>query len=648
MAFPIVVDRTETPFTSAGDPLIPFTQTTGDLVVIFLSIATAQTITVDDGFTNLTNVNANFHIIYKILDGSEGGNVQVTLGTNAKAAAIAYNIQGYHPSQAPQISTVATGTSTSPNATTVTPTGGAKDYLWISAFYMAGEEANDDTWVNSAPTNFTNLLQVTSGTASTAATNCEVASAEFTSNAASMDAGAFSTDQSLAWRAYTLAVHPDPITITRIHAQAQAKIVRILNVSAQAIALITRGGDSKVIDTFTRTVSNGLGSADTGGAWTLISGTAADFDVNGTEATIQSRIDETKVQQLESVLLNKETGVSFAFDFKLSILPNTNNFDILNLFAGIASTSTQDSGWRLLLRYNVDVPDFLELSLGLDITAQNAGGNSILQSPVADTWYRVEGTIVTTSGGQRRARSKIYAVGSPNAYAFRSDAITDKPKPGHASLRSASRLTGNNTPLISIDNLTITDSGWTESGQAQALISNIRLVNEASNTNAGPSTSLSVPITTPTAGNLLIAGVASDKNAGVYTYPSGFTPLNESISTSVSSAMAYKIAAGNETTIDWSQTGTATAGMSAWVGEYSGVDTLDVKAEATTDETVVTSRSTGTTAATSFVEELAIAMMGVDTALSVDAGRAWSNGFVEENFVSLLGSGSPGLGVAWK
>ena len=158
MASPTVASRTESAVTTAGTTqTVNFTQTTNDLVVIFLATAASTALTgISDGFTNLTAVTNTFHILYKKLTGSEGGSMTVTT-SSSKSCAVAYNIQGGEDpaTQAPQISTVATATSTAPNATTVTPTGGSKDYLWITAFGQAGEEADDDTWTTGTPTNFT-------------------------------------------------------------------------------------------------------------------------------------------------------------------------------------------------------------------------------------------------------------------------------------------------------------------------------------------------------------------------------------------------------------------------------------------------------------------------------------------------------------
>lgn len=210
---PSVVVRTTTPIsTSSTSHTINFTQTTGNLVVIFHRLNdTAQAVsTIGDGFTNLTNTTATFHIYYKELAGSEGGNVVITFASTTRGAAIAYNISGHVApgTQAPEFSTVATGTSATPDPGSISPTGGSKAYLFLAAFGMNGEEADDDTWCNSGPTSYTNLTQTSAGIAGGASLNGEVCSAERQNTTATEDPGTFSTDQSLGWRAYTVAVHP--------------------------------------------------------------------------------------------------------------------------------------------------------------------------------------------------------------------------------------------------------------------------------------------------------------------------------------------------------------------------------------------------------------------------------------------------------
>jgi len=213
MAAPSIVATTEYALTTAGTTATPtFTQTTGDLVLIFLSLSVAGTISPGDSFVNLTNINANFHILYKELVGSEGGNVAITI-TSSKACAIAYNLQDF--STPPEFATVTTGTSTGPDSGNLVPSAGGSECRFFSTFYQAGEEADDDTWCNAAPSGYSGLVQKTTGIGGTPATNSSVAAANRT-GVFSSDPDAFNTDQSLAWRAYTVAVLPVVVASERV------------------------------------------------------------------------------------------------------------------------------------------------------------------------------------------------------------------------------------------------------------------------------------------------------------------------------------------------------------------------------------------------------------------------------------------------
>lgn len=214
MAFPAVVTTAETAVTTAGTShqvTLPSGVVAGDLVLIVtargVAVATFNSLAgwtevVDDGAANGVTVWA------RTADGGEGSTVTFTSSANTRSASIAYRISGAKAvgSQVPEISTVATGSSTTPNATTCTPTGGAKDYLWVSLFSRSGEEADDDTWVSAAPANFGGLLQKACGTAGVNLGGM-IAAATYQNNAASLDAGSF-TCATGGWRAYTVAVHP--------------------------------------------------------------------------------------------------------------------------------------------------------------------------------------------------------------------------------------------------------------------------------------------------------------------------------------------------------------------------------------------------------------------------------------------------------
>lgn len=213
MASPTIASRTESNLTTAGASFpISFVQTTGDFVLILASSPAAQwSMGGVEGFTQLhaTVQTPALTAAYKILDGSEGGSISAaSVGGNQKGAALAYNIQGFDTVQMPEVSADNNGDSVAPQPNAVTPTGGAKDYLWIACFVTEGEEADDDTWCNSGPSGFGNLIQKTSGIGGAASTNCTIAAADLASNAASMDPAQFNIDVALAWRTLTIAVHP--------------------------------------------------------------------------------------------------------------------------------------------------------------------------------------------------------------------------------------------------------------------------------------------------------------------------------------------------------------------------------------------------------------------------------------------------------
>jgi hypothetical protein len=216
VAFPVVAATNETAVSTAGTSHVlnlPANIAAGNLLVIILDKGSTQaSFNSLAGWTEIVDENlANGITVWaRQADGAEGSTVTFTSDASTRSASFSYRITGAIPLsvQAPQLSTVATGTSTAPNATTCTPTGGAKDYLWITFFGMAGEQADDESVVTTFPTNYTdNQLEKTCGVAGTNLGGM-IGAASRNLNAASEDAGAFVAVDNAAWRAYTLAVHP--------------------------------------------------------------------------------------------------------------------------------------------------------------------------------------------------------------------------------------------------------------------------------------------------------------------------------------------------------------------------------------------------------------------------------------------------------
>jgi hypothetical protein len=163
-------------------------------------------------------------LVWRKCDGSEGASITVTPAVATRFAAIAWRFTGHDDptTRAPEIGTIATGTSLAPDATTTTPTGGAKDYYWLTLAGMEGENIATPTF----PANYTlDNVDIDTDVAGLVTGNCCVAGGGRQLNAASQDAGAWTyTGTSDDWCAITVAVHPvaagapaPPIRVTVPH-----------------------------------------------------------------------------------------------------------------------------------------------------------------------------------------------------------------------------------------------------------------------------------------------------------------------------------------------------------------------------------------------------------------------------------------------
>ena len=130
---------------------------------------------------------------------------------------------------------------------------------------------------------------------------------------------------------------------------------------------------------------------------------------------------------------------------------------------------------------------------------------------------------------------------------------------------------------------------------------------------------------TPTQGNLLIAfgyGSNSDTNASITGWTKAVA-INWGATACI--ALFYKIAGAAEGSVvlDW----TSSTVTSVVTMEWSGVDTLDKTAYTAHTGGTVTSRSSGTTAATTVADELCIAGFGTGNTTSA---QSFSNSYTDE------------------
>ena len=200
---------------TAADPWsvnLPASIANGERVIIFMR-ASAATFTLPvSGWTTLISNEASdasddaSAIIYRECDGSEGATLSVDLSASAKGITHSYRISGHDPGTAPVVSTVAVGTTATPNPGSVNM-GVSDDYLFFVWGAMDGETQTITTY----PTNYVSGQDFrNSGTGGVAASNNRSGAAYRTATTTSEDPGVFtySAAATTGWTAFTVGIAP--------------------------------------------------------------------------------------------------------------------------------------------------------------------------------------------------------------------------------------------------------------------------------------------------------------------------------------------------------------------------------------------------------------------------------------------------------
>lgn len=246
----------------------PATVSSGDLLLCIIGVGDE---TNDVGWpgtwTEIQDANdgatSEFSIGYRIADGTEGGgSFSVSFTASNRRASHLYRISGWHGATVPEVGTLASGTSATPDPPSLSPSWGAEDTLWIA---YARSERGDNTYTG-APTNYTNLAYDNDGAGAGAGA---VASARRELNASSEDPGAFTPSSSAAWIANTVAVRPAASTTFSLAsiagaATTVATLTAIsLGMTAAAAGSSTTSLDAHLIRSMS-TAAAGVGAAAVG------------------------------------------------------------------------------------------------------------------------------------------------------------------------------------------------------------------------------------------------------------------------------------------------------------------------------------------------------------------------------------------------
>jgi hypothetical protein len=211
MAFPIVASAVRESFAGLATSHavdMPATVNSGDLLIVhFTNFNATFTVTTPGGWTQLfSNGNPPSGLrvgaYYKIAAGTEDGTtVDFVTSDLCQAISHTYRITNWHGTTPPEVGTIATGTSTTPDPPTLTPSWGAVDTLWIACYGLQFASANEPT----APTNYMNR---TWGQSDSGGSTVGGATATRELNATSDNPGTFTSDISDDWGANTIAVRP--------------------------------------------------------------------------------------------------------------------------------------------------------------------------------------------------------------------------------------------------------------------------------------------------------------------------------------------------------------------------------------------------------------------------------------------------------
>lgn len=209
MAFPQVGSTAlSSRSTNALDDVItmPSSIVAGDLlIVVHASDTTSGTRTWSGSFVEIKDLAAtsSVGVAYKIAVGGDTLTVTKTVSERFSAIALRITAASWHGTTPPEISTTATGTSTTPNPDSITASWGSADNLFI-AFHVHDTDATNRT-VDVWPTNYTaNQIQ---GDYFSSSGEPNLATRELA--ASNDDPATFTISASLGWRAGTIVIRPN-------------------------------------------------------------------------------------------------------------------------------------------------------------------------------------------------------------------------------------------------------------------------------------------------------------------------------------------------------------------------------------------------------------------------------------------------------
>lgn len=141
--FPVYLSSTTTVFAAAATSHLvnmPATVNAGDLLIIQFGVPQNAAPTTPAGWNVLGGVSSGAVFrgqwYYKLAAGTEGGTTVDVVTASQKAAAVVHRIQAgtFDPATPPEIATGTLANTTTPDPTSLSPSWGADDTLWLAVF----------------------------------------------------------------------------------------------------------------------------------------------------------------------------------------------------------------------------------------------------------------------------------------------------------------------------------------------------------------------------------------------------------------------------------------------------------------------------------------------------------------------------------
>ena len=231
-----------------------------------------------------------------------------------------------------------------------------------------------------------------------------------------------------------------PITLTVTDDDgAPASTSRSVTVTAPPAGLIAS-------DTFSRTTTNGLGSADTGGAWT-IAGTAANFAVNGGQGRVT--VPTVGGSRAATLLAASARDVEVTTTFSLDKLPAGSGS-----FQGVTVRKVGNTEYRLRVRTS-GTSSVLQL-LRVVNGAESAVASATLPGVyVAGTPIHLRFRVVGTGSTQLSGRAWFGAATEPSTWQIQTtDTTTQLQGAGGIGLHLYVSSSASNVPVVlSVDTM---------------------------------------------------------------------------------------------------------------------------------------------------------------------------------------------------